>query len=168
MADTYLSEEDLKKFIATLPTRRLAAGALIRDEKNRILAVQPNYRDGWALPGGTVEAGEAPQEGCFREVQEEVGLDLKPGRLLLLFHGLNMGLWGDSTYYIYDGGRIATDAPIVLQEDELLSYRFLEEAELSTYFGEQFAHRLTACLAALETGETLEFSSHQALQDRSS
>ena len=57
MKDSYLSNEELKAFIATLPTRRLAAGALIRNERGEMLLVKPNYKDGWILPGGTVEAG---------------------------------------------------------------------------------------------------------------
>ena len=60
MKDSYLSDEELKAFIATLPTRRLAAGALIRNERGEMLLVKPNYKDGWILPGGTVEAGELP------------------------------------------------------------------------------------------------------------
>lgn len=166
MADTYLSHEQLVEFIATLPTRRLAAGALIRDQQNRLLAVEPNYRDGWALPGGTVESGEAPRQGCQREVQEEVGLDLEIGRVLLIFHGLSRGVWGDSTYYIYDGGRISDQAEIKLQEEELLSYQWIEEKDLSHYFGDHFASRLSSCYRALETGETIELSSHDSLQQK--
>ena len=47
MKDSYLSDEELKAFIATLPTRRLAAGALIRNERGEMLLVKPNYKDGW-------------------------------------------------------------------------------------------------------------------------
>ena len=97
MKDTYLSHEELVAFIASLPTRRLAAGALIRNEEGELLVVKPNYKDGWILPGGTVESGEAPKTGCFREVQEELGLTLTPGRLVAIFHGLALGVWGDST-----------------------------------------------------------------------
>ena len=114
MADTYLSPEDFRAFVASLPRRRLAAGALITDPNGSVLVAKPNYKDGWTLPGGTVEAGEAPQEGCFREVVEETGLRLEPGRLLLIFHGLSMGEWGDSAYFLYDGGTIPADAPIRL------------------------------------------------------
>ena len=95
MKDSYLSDEELKAFIATLPTRRLAAGALIRNERGEMLLVKPNYKDGWILPGGTVEAGEAPKPGCEREIVEELGLDVKLGRVLLIFHGLALGVWGD-------------------------------------------------------------------------
>ena len=60
MADTYLSQEDFRAFVASLPRRRLAAGALITDPDGSVLVAKPNYKDGWTLPGGTVEAGEAP------------------------------------------------------------------------------------------------------------
>lgn len=158
MADTYLSQEELEAFIATLPTRRLAAAALIRDEKNRLLAVKPNYKDGWTLPGGTVEAGESPRLGCFREVIEEVGLTLEPGRVVLIFHGLQMGVWGDSTYYMYDGGVIPSDTEITLQEAELTEYRWVSEDDFSSYFGEGFAARLSSAYCALEDGSVVEIS----------
>lgn len=46
VADSYLPEEELKAFIASLPTRRLASGALIRNEAGQMLCVKPNYKDG--------------------------------------------------------------------------------------------------------------------------
>lgn len=159
MVDSYLPDDELKAFIASLPTRRLAAGALIRDHQGRMLAVKPNYKDGWTIPGGTVEAGEAPQEGCFREVAEEVGLELTPGRLLVIFHGLAMGIWGDSTSYIYDAGVLEAGTKISLQEEELVSYEWVEPAELDSYFNPSQAFRLREAYRALETGAVYEFSS---------
>lgn len=157
---SYLPHDELVKFIQTLPTRRLAAAALIRDEQGRFLAVKPNYKDGWTLPGGTVEEGEAPQPGCFREVLEEVGLDLTPGRLLLLFHGLQMGVWGDSTYYIYDGGLIPANAQIRLQEEELTEYRWVDPADARQYFSPRFSSYLQSCYEALKTGTVVEVTTH--------
>jgi 8-oxo-dGTP diphosphatase len=39
-------------------------------------------RDLWNLPGGRVRAFEAPWEGVVREVKEEVGLTVKPKRII--------------------------------------------------------------------------------------
>lgn len=36
----------------------------------------------WALPGGTIDAGESPEEAALRELHEEVGLALAPGDVL--------------------------------------------------------------------------------------
>lgn len=158
MVDSVLSQEELKAFIATLPTRRLASAALIRDEQNRLLVVKPNYKKGWTLPGGTVEAGESPKLGCFREVREEVGLDLEPGRVVLINHALGQELWGDSTNYFYDGGVIASDTEITLQDAELEEYRWVAEEEFSTYFDEGSAARLSSAYRALEDGSVVEVS----------
>lgn len=56
----------------------MSSAALLTDDAGRVLIVRPSYRaDGrWLLPGGGVEAGEGPLEGCLREVREEVGLEL--------------------------------------------------------------------------------------------
>lgn len=158
MKDSYLSDEELKAFIATLPTRRLAAGALIRNERGEMLLVKPNYKDGWILPGGTVESGEAPKPGCEREIVEELGLDLKLGRVLLIFHGLSLGVWGDSTYYMYDGGVIPADTKITLQDAELVTYEWVAPENLEGYVRPSMVERLRECYRALQTGETLEMS----------
>ncbi len=56
--------------------------ALIKDEKNRVLLALRTDRNWWNLPGGSLNAGEAPWEGVVREVREETGLDVAVQRLL--------------------------------------------------------------------------------------
>ena len=41
-----------------------------------------NHPDQWALPGGRVDADEAPEATALRELAEEVGLELQPGSVL--------------------------------------------------------------------------------------
>ena len=36
----------------------------------------------WSLPGGEVEEGETIHDALVREMREETGLDVEPGRLL--------------------------------------------------------------------------------------
>jgi 8-oxo-dGTP diphosphatase len=60
---------------------RIGVGALIWDDKGRVLLVRHHPRTGWDpdkwfTPGGVIEEGELPEEALKREIQEEVGLDI--------------------------------------------------------------------------------------------
>lgn len=70
---------------------RLAVRAVILDARGRLLLVNayPGARsDLWCAPGGGVESGESLPDNLVREVREETGLAVEPGRLLAVseFH----------------------------------------------------------------------------------
>lgn len=60
---------------------RRVCGAILRGDLNdsqaEILMVRHRNADHtyWTLPGGSVEAGETPEEGAVREAREETGLE---------------------------------------------------------------------------------------------
>lgn len=62
---------------------RAAAHAVIHDRRGRLVAVNPSYKQGWDLPGGMAEEGETPREAAAREIAEEIGIAVDPGRLLV-------------------------------------------------------------------------------------
>jgi ADP-ribose pyrophosphatase YjhB (NUDIX family) len=67
---------------------RLAIGcsAFIFDEKReKVLLLKRTDDKKWAVPGGTMEAGESMSEACAREVFEETGLKIKVVRLLSVY-----------------------------------------------------------------------------------
>ena len=60
-------------------------GAVIRDDKGRLLLVKRGHEPGaglWSLPGGRIEPGETDAEALKREMREETGLEVEPGPLL--------------------------------------------------------------------------------------
>ncbi|MFA3835858.1 NUDIX domain-containing protein [Streptomyces sp. NPDC056910] len=144
-------------YIAGLPRVLCGAAALFRDSEGRVLLVEPNYRDGWALPGGTVESdtGESPRQGARRETAEEIGLDVELGRLLAVDWVSGTAARPPLVAYLYDGGVLDEDRfkAIRLQEEELLSWRLVNRADLPEHLSGSLGRRVLAALDVLTTGE---------------
>ncbi|GGR98258.1 hypothetical protein GCM10010252_41230 [Streptomyces aureoverticillatus] len=147
---------DYATYIAGLPRVLAGAASVIRDRAGRVLLVQPNYREGWALPGGTVESddGESPRQGARRETVEEIGLDVAPGGLLAVDWVPGTAARPPLVAFLYDGGVLADDrfGEIRLQEEELLAWRLATREELPTYLSAPLARRVLAALDALDAG----------------
>ncbi|MCX5561864.1 NUDIX hydrolase [Streptomyces sp. NBC_00038] len=150
-----MTTQDFATYIAGLPRVLAGAAALFRDTDGRVLLVEPNYRDGWALPGGTVESddGETPRQGARRETAEEIGLDIELGRLLAVdwVHGTARP---PLVAYLYDGGVLAESdfKAIRLQEEELLSWRLVPRDELAEYLPGALGRRVMTALDVLTEG----------------
>ena len=112
---------------SALPRKRLIAHVLIRDVEGRILLCETQFKPDWELPGGIVEAGEPPRLGALREVQEELGIELGLGRLMIIDWMPPYLGWEDALELIYDGGLIdETDlASLVLQPAEIRQVRLV-------------------------------------------
>ncbi|KAB2975621.1 NUDIX hydrolase [Streptomyces sp. SS1-1] len=149
------STPDFAAYIASLPRILAGAAALFRDAAGRVLLVEPNYREGWALPGGTIESddGETPRQGARRETLEEIGLDRTLGRLLAVdwVHGAGRP---PLVAYLFDGGVLTEDElkAIRLQEEELLSWRLVPREELTGLLPGSLGRRVLAALDALAEG----------------
>ncbi|MFJ4682363.1 NUDIX domain-containing protein [Streptomyces sp. NPDC088789] len=150
-----MTTSDFATYIAGLPRVLAGAAALFRDSEGRVLLVEPNYREGWTLPGGTVESddGETPRQGARRETAEEIGLDRELGPLLAVDWVYKAG-WPPLVAYLYDGGVLADEdfAAIRLQEEELLSWRLVAPGDLGPYLPGALGPRVLAALDVLASG----------------
>jgi 8-oxo-dGTP diphosphatase len=63
---------------------RVAAGILIKDGKVLIARRKQGQSHAglWEFPGGKIEDNETPQECLERELEEELGIKVKPGRII--------------------------------------------------------------------------------------
>lgn len=143
-----------EQYAASLPRKRMAASAFLRDAVGRVLLVNPVYKPPWDLPGGAVEAEESPHAACRREVLEELALDRPPGRILAVD-------WVPSTpdrleglVVVYDGGVLSAGeaAAIRLADGELSAFAFVGGDDVARLVTPLLARRIAACLDAAEIG----------------
>jgi 8-oxo-dGTP pyrophosphatase MutT (NUDIX family) len=94
-----------------------------------------------------------------RELREELGLDLEPGRLLVVDWAPRDGV--DRVLFVFDGGTLGAErrAAIALPPDELVSWAFVAQEEVALRAAPWLARRIAAALAARRNGVTryLEF-----------
>ncbi len=142
---------------ARQPSKRVAAGALFRDHQGRVVMVEPVYKPTLEIPGGMVEADEAPFDACLREVREETGLDVPVGRLLTVDWQPSHGVWGEIILFVFDGGVLSEEqiSSITLQPEELRAVHRLEVAEIEGRVRPSMFRRLAASVDAARTGQTL-------------
>ena len=152
--------------LVDFPRKIVAAAALIFDERGHLLIVKPTYRDGWNMPGGVVDANEAPAVACHRELLEELALDLPVGRLLALDWRPDRGQ-GDSLQFIFEGVTLNSTqrARLRIPEDEISEYRFLPVEEAIATLPERMRPRVAAAVRSLERGVPIYLESGIELGD---
>ncbi|MCD0482323.1 NUDIX hydrolase [Streptacidiphilus sp. ASG 303] len=128
---------------------RMAAGALFFDDADRVLMVEPTYKDYWEIPGGYVETGESPLQACIREVREELGITPLIGQLLAVDWAPS-DHEGDKVLYLFDGGHLTPAAleAVTLQPDELRGVQFVPIAAIGERTIPRLARRITAAAHA--------------------
>jgi 8-oxo-dGTP pyrophosphatase MutT (NUDIX family) len=131
-----------------LPRKRAISQMLLRDPEGRVLLCRLTYKQDWDLPGGVVEVGESPRVAVVREVEEELGLAIEAGELLLTDWLPPWGGWDDAICLVFDGGVHDTSVldEVVKQEREIRDVRFCTPEEVRELAADFTARRVEAAL----------------------
>lgn len=134
-----------------LPRKRAIAQMLVRDPDGKVLMCGLTYKQDWDLPGGVVEVSESPHSAVAREIEEELGLTLATGRLVLTDWLPPWGGWDDAVCLVFDGG--VHDPSIleaaVLQTREIRTVEFCTTDQIRERAADFTTRRIEAALASL-------------------
>ena len=146
-----------QEYYASLPKHMAGAGAIFHDPDGKVLLVKPFYRDAWEIPGGGLESGEYQFQAAAREVKEETGLELRPGRLLAVDWVPPQDDGRPAlANFLFDGGRLDSsfDREIHMQDGELTGWTLAAPPEWDSLLAPHMARRVRACARALAAGTT--------------
>ncbi len=135
----------------------MGSGVLFFNSKGELLIVKPNYKDGWSIPGGTVDEKESPRSAAIREVKEEIGLEISDLELLCVDYTTAKGIRTESLQFIFFGGKLDNEqiAEIKLQEDELDMFKFVRADEVVSLLLPGLKERIPECLEDLKNKKVL-------------
>lgn len=99
-----------------------------RNKKNPWIVIERQYRHAanqfmWELPAGKLEAGEDPQAGAMRELEEETGYRAKKWKPLVEYYG-SPGFLGESMKVFLAEGLVAGNAHP--EDDEQIEIRLVK------------------------------------------
>jgi len=101
------------------PPRVGCGAAILRDGALLLVLRKRQPESGhWGLPGGKVDWGETTRETCAREIAEELGLTITPGRLLCVADTIDLGdggHWVAPVYLVED----CVGEPVLLEPDKM-------------------------------------------------
>lgn len=161
------SKEEYRKFVETLPKKRMASGMIFRDEQKKILMVVPGYKSMLEIPGGVVEKDESPFEACKRELKEELGLALKIQRLLCVDYNPPDEEKSESLMFIFYGGDLNKETIDQIKVDgkEIVNYKFLELEEIKGKTTDSLFKRIEKSVFAIENNASF-YLENQSFIDR--
>ena len=139
---------------AGLPRKRAIGQLMMRDDDDRVLLCQLTYKDDWDLPGGVSEVGESPADTAAREVEEELGITVSVGGLLVVDWLPAWSGWDDALCLVFDGGRHHLSLPdrVVLEPREIRAVEFCTLDEVRARCRDFTARRIESALSALQKG----------------
>ncbi|MER6448999.1 NUDIX domain-containing protein [Streptomyces venezuelae] len=138
-----------------------AAVVLVTDMRGRILVQSVDYRADQLLPGGAVDAGEAPSAAAARELREELGVDGRYPRGLAVdwIPADTPGFPPEMRFpgeilHVYDGGTWTPDRieAVRLPAQEITAIHFAEPADLPALMDPGDARRALSALRARVNG----------------
>src|SRR3954468_8623160 len=117
------------------PRHSVSVVGVIDDNNGRFLAIRRRDNGHWEPPGGVLELEETLHEGVRREVFEETGLEVEPGKLGSVYKNITLGVVSLAFQCKVTGGTLTIN-------DEVTEFRWMNPEEIRAEMTEPFAQRI--------------------------
>jgi 8-oxo-dGTP pyrophosphatase MutT (NUDIX family) len=124
------------------PRHSVSVSGVVRDERGRVLLVKRADNGQWETPGGVVGLDEELHEALLREIKEETGLHVRPGRLTGVYKNMTLGIVALVFECTPVGGQLQPS-------DETVEVSWFELDQLGQLVGDRILIRINDTLANL-------------------
>ena len=141
-----------EEYYKMLPKKQVGTAVIFLNTREELLIMKPDYKDGWLVPGGSVDNDESPLDCAVRETKEEIGLDTSGLQLAGVYYAPKKGFYSDSLKFVFYGGILSEDqiSQIKLQAEELEKYVFASPEEAMPLLSSSLQKSIPACLEAIK------------------
>jgi len=110
---------------------KIVVAAVIKNEKGQVLGVHLNKEkpEGvWVMPGGKLEEGENARDCVVREAKEELGIEIKPIRIVAISEVdyKNGNVW----VFLYYSAEVVSGNPIPQEVNKTLETKYIDIKDL--------------------------------------
>jgi 8-oxo-dGTP pyrophosphatase MutT (NUDIX family) len=119
-----------------------------------VLLVESRRGGHWELPGGVVGADESPYQAAARELRQQLGLAVTPGRLLVVDWVPADVDRREAVFFVYAAGLVdPPQAPDVrLRAEQLRGWGWCDGNEWGERLSAALRRRVVAAVRAVEQG----------------
>jgi 8-oxo-dGTP diphosphatase len=135
-------------YLKSLPRKIAAAGFLVMKD-DKMMVLETGYQKGLNIPGGVVEANEAPYACAVREAREEIGINIAVKGLLCVDYDHNRGKDPDEGIRFVFLGDLNGQTPCP-DQSEVKNILWLPPIEAMKRMEPQLARRVVAAVKGLK------------------
>ena len=134
----------------------MGAGVMFFNSRREMLVMQTKYRQGWTIPGGTVEKNESPYSTCVREIQEEIGMVKKELQFVAIDYKCLKGQMENLQFMFYGGKLTEKEIDrIKLDNKELVRFKFVAPGSAVKLLSPNLARGIPPCLEAIKNNQAV-------------
>ena len=99
---------------------------IFNDEGKLLLVKSPKWEGLYSVPGGHIELGETIEEAAKREAEEEVGLDIKLEKVLMVQDGIYPKHFSSKKHFVFMECICRSSGDVRIDNKEIVDFEWIK------------------------------------------